>query len=108
MSVFRIVLPIAVVALGLFPSASSALAEPAPSTTAGSPHSARPVANFDPEKCPLCAGFAGRPCPKGMRCFDDPRDSCDPSRGGRDCIGICVNREHVKEYKRWARSFKRG
>src|SRR5262245_50138961 len=37
-----------------------------------------------------CGGFAGIPCPAGYRCEDDPRDSCDPARGGADCIGICV------------------
>lgn len=37
-----------------------------------------------------CGGFAGTKCPKGLTCVDDPTDSCDPSNGGRDCIGICV------------------
>ena len=37
-----------------------------------------------------CGGFAGFPCPTGYACVDDPRDSCDPDRGGADCGGICV------------------
>ncbi len=36
-----------------------------------------------------CGGFAGIPCPAGLICIDDPRDDCDPKRGGADCIGIC-------------------
>src|SRR5262245_16044560 len=37
-----------------------------------------------------CGGFAALPCPSGYSCKDDPRDTCDPARGGADCIGICV------------------
>ncbi|MFE0105563.1 hypothetical protein [Streptomyces sp. NPDC059009] len=37
-----------------------------------------------------CGGFAGRPCPQGYHCVDDPRDSCDPQHGGADCGGLCV------------------
>ncbi|MGH2614461.1 MAG: hypothetical protein ACRDJC_04430 [Thermomicrobiales bacterium] len=37
-----------------------------------------------------CGGIAGIPCPEGFTCVDDPRDDCDPKRGGADCIGICV------------------
>ena len=37
-----------------------------------------------------CGGFAGFECPDGYRCVDDPRDSCDPRRGGADCIGVCA------------------
>ena len=36
-----------------------------------------------------CGGFAGLPCPSGKTCVDDPTDSCDPTKGGADCIGIC-------------------
>lgn len=25
-----------------------------------------------------------------LRCTDDPRDSCLPANGGRDCLGTCV------------------
>jgi hypothetical protein len=37
-----------------------------------------------------CGGFAGVPCAPGFTCVDDPRDTCDPARGGADCSGICV------------------
>ena len=36
-----------------------------------------------------CGGIAGKPCPDGMSCVDDPGDDCDPKKGGADCIGIC-------------------
>lgn len=36
-----------------------------------------------------CGGIAGIPCPEGQTCVDDPRDDCDPKRGGADCPGIC-------------------
>ena len=29
-------------------------------------------------------------CPGGFWCVDDPRDNCDPQKGGIDCGGICV------------------
>ena len=38
---------------------------------------------------PSCGGFAGIPCPGAGSCEDDPRDDCDPERGGADCSGIC-------------------
>lgn len=37
-----------------------------------------------------CAGKTGATCPKGYVCVDDPSDSCDPAKGGKDCGGICV------------------
>jgi hypothetical protein len=37
----------------------------------------------------FCGGIAGIACPSGYSCVDDPRDSCDPNRGGADCGGIC-------------------
>ncbi|KAF3808042.1 hypothetical protein GCG54_00012621 [Colletotrichum gloeosporioides] len=37
-----------------------------------------------------CGGFIGKACPAGKYCIDDPRDDCDPKRGGADCIGICI------------------
>jgi hypothetical protein len=40
----------------------------------------------------FCGGIAGFPCPDGLQCIDDPRDDCDPARGGADCGGICVNK----------------
>jgi hypothetical protein len=47
----------------------------------------------DAGKCaadgPSCGGIAGTPCPGAGKCVDDPRDSCDPARGGADCGGIC-------------------
>lgn len=46
------------------------------------------------EACPgtFCGGIAGIPCPDGFTCIDDPRDDCDPKRGGADCGGICVRK----------------
>jgi hypothetical protein len=39
----------------------------------------------------LCGGIAGTRCPPSYTgCVDDPRDDCDPARGGADCIGLCV------------------
>lgn len=38
----------------------------------------------------ICGGFAGIQCPAGKMCVDNPNDSCDPKKGGRDCSGICV------------------
>lgn len=38
----------------------------------------------------FCGGIAGLPCPEGLICVDDPKDSCDPDQGGADCGGICV------------------
>ncbi|KAJ4193562.1 Hypothetical protein NCS54_01282500 [Fusarium falciforme] len=43
-----------------------------------------------PIKAPSCGGFMGKKCPKGLWCYDDPRDDCDPKKGGADCIGICL------------------
>lgn len=42
---------------------------------------------------PPCGGIAGLPCPEGSTCVDDPRDDCDPTRSGADCIGMCVRGE---------------
>jgi len=37
-----------------------------------------------------CGGIAGLQCPNPNQvCVDDPRDNCDPKRGGTDCIGVC-------------------
>src|SRR5262245_40449592 len=38
----------------------------------------------------FCGGIAGIPCPSGCVCVDDPRDDCNPKRGGADCSGICT------------------
>ncbi|KAF2786593.1 hypothetical protein K505DRAFT_259560 [Melanomma pulvis-pyrius CBS 109.77] len=39
----------------------------------------------------MCGGFAGFGCKEtGQTCVDDPRDDCDPKRGGADCGGLCV------------------
>jgi hypothetical protein len=45
----------------------------------------------DPPSLQPCGGFAGFPCPQGQFCVDDPRDTCDPAKGGADCIGLCVD-----------------
>ncbi|KAK1966850.1 hypothetical protein LY78DRAFT_656912 [Colletotrichum sublineola] len=38
----------------------------------------------------MCSGIAGIPCPTGKICVDDPRDDCNPLKGGRDCAGLCL------------------
>ncbi|KAF4457353.1 hypothetical protein F53441_682 [Fusarium austroafricanum] len=43
-----------------------------------------------PKKPKRCGGFQGLGCPKGLYCYDDPSDSCDPKKGGADCSGICL------------------
>src|SRR6185369_433859 len=40
----------------------------------------------------FCGGIAGLQCPDGFECVDNPRDNCDPKKGGADCGGICVKR----------------
>lgn len=37
-----------------------------------------------------CGGFAGRPCPEGLFCYDFPTPSCDTSKGAVDCLGVCL------------------
>ncbi|HYH96103.1 hypothetical protein [Hyalangium sp.] len=39
----------------------------------------------------FCGGIAAIPCPEGLSCVDDPKDSCDPTQGGADCGGVCVD-----------------
>lgn len=36
-----------------------------------------------------CGGIAGIKCPDDQVCVDDPSDTCDPTKGGADCPGIC-------------------
>jgi hypothetical protein len=38
----------------------------------------------------FCGGIAAMRCPNELSCEDDPRDDCDPGKGGADCGGICV------------------
>ncbi|KAJ4307633.1 hypothetical protein N0V84_012595 [Fusarium piperis] len=35
-----------------------------------------------PKKLHQCRGIAGLECPKGLWCYDDPSDDCDPENGG--------------------------
>jgi hypothetical protein len=44
---------------------------------------------YSPPKPQACGGIAGIKCPDDQICVDDPSDSCDPTRGGADCPGIC-------------------
>ncbi|MGX2040043.1 hypothetical protein ACWJKU_07890 [Methylocaldum sp. MU1018] len=51
------------------------------------------AANCTNEPEPLsCGGLAGLQCPGDQICVDDPRDDCDPNRGGADCSGICQSK----------------
>jgi hypothetical protein len=63
--------------------------EPQPGTTITLTRLAR--CTDDPPPLQPCGGIAGFPCPKGQVCVDDPRDACDPTKGGADCIGLCVD-----------------
>lgn len=38
----------------------------------------------------FCGGYGNIKCKGGKKCIDDPRDDCDPKKGGYDCGGICV------------------
>lgn len=38
----------------------------------------------------MCGGIANIKCPDGLKCVDDPDDTCNPTQGGADCSGICV------------------
>lgn len=42
---------------------------------------------------PTCEGLWNHDCEEGLRCVDDPSDSCDRSRGDTDCPGVCVAAE---------------
>ena len=59
---------------------------------AGCTRGGAPVCDDAAKKAPKCGGIANLACPSGLRCVDDPCDSCDPTKGGRDCGGICVAR----------------
>jgi hypothetical protein len=56
----------------------------------------RQGSHFDTTTCQcvndnqFCGGIAGIQCPAGLKCVDNPADSCDPASGGADCGGICV------------------
>ncbi|MBI4511017.1 MAG: protease complex subunit PrcB family protein [Deltaproteobacteria bacterium] len=51
----------------------------------------RRVKNDKVKPCgPKCAGKMGLTCPGIGRCIDDPTDTCDPERGGADCLGLCL------------------
>jgi hypothetical protein len=43
-----------------------------------------------PADAEFCGGIAGFACPERLQCIDDPRDDCDPTNGGADCGGACV------------------
>ncbi len=40
-----------------------------------------------------CGGFLGGLCDEGFTCIDEPDDPCDPTNGGRDCVGFCVRKK---------------
>ncbi|KYK57176.1 hypothetical protein DCS_04183 [Drechmeria coniospora] len=43
-----------------------------------------------PKKLATCGGITGKKCPRGLFCYDDPSDNCNPASGGADCPGVCV------------------
>lgn len=42
---------------------------------------------------PTCDGLWAHSCEEGLRCVDNPADSCDPRQGNSDCPGLCVASE---------------
>jgi len=48
---------------------------------------------------PPCGGPGAIPCPGGMRCIDDPTDSCDPEKDGINCPGLCAAGVSVSKAK---------
>lgn len=59
------------------------------STFDSSPSVCACVPSTTPPSGPSCGGFTGKPCPGAGKCVDDPSDTCDPTKGGADCGGIC-------------------
>lgn len=47
----------------------------------------------------FCGGIAAITCTEGLVCVDDPKDTCDPTKGGADCGGICMSAEGKKAKK---------
>ncbi|MGV8711906.1 MAG: Kazal-type serine protease inhibitor family protein [Nitrosomonas sp.] len=45
--------------------------------------------NAEPQ---ACGGITGKACPDGLSCIDNPDDTCDPTKGGADCPGICTDK----------------
>jgi len=44
----------------------------------------------------FCGGFAAIQCKDpAQKCYDDPRDKCDPKNGGFDCGGICLGPDDI-------------
>ncbi|MFO0587881.1 MAG: hypothetical protein U0441_10095 [Polyangiaceae bacterium] len=69
------------------PGSDGATTGPVPTTTTPPPP---PTTSSSTPTGQMCGGFGGFACPAGLTCIDDPRDSCDPDKGGADCSGICV------------------
>ncbi|HLL52138.1 MAG TPA: hypothetical protein VK447_01245 [Myxococcaceae bacterium] len=85
---------VAVCCLAACDSLTDPLAEPPGPSKQGRPdQSKQGVGEF-------CGGFAGFGCPEGLSCADDPNDSCDPTQGGADCGGICVEPGKDKKDKK--------
>ena len=47
-----------------------------------------------------CGGFTGKLCPEGYECVDNPKDTCDPKKGGADCSGLCVVKRSMQPEKK--------
>lgn len=43
-----------------------------------------------PKELKPCGGFAGFSCPEGLYCYYPENGPCDPMKGGRDCLGVCL------------------
>ncbi len=67
--------------------------EPVEEPTEVEPTPAAGTGEIDPSRVTehRCGGFAGLRCPPSHVCVDNPADGCDPMRGGRDCIGLCLS-----------------
>ena len=73
---------------GIWKSLVSAIAIAAVVTGVGALLAEQAMAQGGPSGIP-CGGITGALCPEGQICIDDPRDNCDPKKGGTDCAGIC-------------------
>jgi hypothetical protein len=80
------------------PDTTANVPEPAPGSTEVAPDPEPPPSPDAPPSDGVgpppsgdaaCGGYAGKQCPEGFTCVDDPNDGCDPTRGGRDCGGLC-------------------
>ena len=54
------------------------------------------IGSDDLKKAATCGGASAKTCSDGLTCVDDPRDTCDPARGGHACDGLCVRADRAE------------